>query len=156
AGPAGALPAPPRRGAVAHAHLRAGLGGPLRRRLQRPGGPRHGVAPQAGGPRPAADPHGARPRLCLRGPRGAPTMTLATRLCWFFLAALAAVLLGFSASLYTLAHAHLHRQAGERLRAALNTLVAAAEVEPGAVEWEPPGRRLDFGPGRAGGAVLWE
>ena len=77
-------------------------------------------------------------------------MSLASRLSWFFLAALALVLAGFSATLYALAHSHLHRQQSERLQAALNTLVAAAEIESGAVEWEPRQRLLDVSP------VLWE
>ena len=77
-------------------------------------------------------------------------MSLASRLSWFFLAALALVLAGFSATLYALAHSHLYRQQSERLHAALNTLVAAAEIESGAVEWEPRQRLLDVSP------VLWE
>jgi heavy metal sensor kinase len=69
-------------------------------------------------------------------------MTLPTRLSLFFLAALACVLVGFSLALYALAHSYLHRQADERLQAALNTLSAAAEVGPDGVEWEPHERRL--------------
>jgi heavy metal sensor kinase len=64
-------------------------------------------------------------------------MTLTTRLTLFFLGTLACVLVGFSVALYTLARHHLHGQAGERLAAALNMLVAACEVGPDGVEWEP-------------------
>ena len=69
-------------------------------------------------------------------------MTLTTRLSVFFLSALAVVLVGFSVSLYLLARGHLLRQADERCRAALDTLAAAAEVEPEGVEWDPHGRSL--------------
>jgi heavy metal sensor kinase len=79
-------------------------------------------------------------------------MTLATRLSLFFLAALAAVLVGFSVSLYSLVHAHLHRQAEERLQAALDVLAAAAEVESGGIEWEPHERFLSPG---AGETIAW-
>jgi signal transduction histidine kinase len=73
-------------------------------------------------------------------------MTLTGRVSLFFLGALAAVLVGFSAVLYALAHAHLHRQADERLEAVLNALAAAAEIMPGGVEWSPHDRALP--PGR--------
>src|SRR5439155_10069318 len=63
----------------------------------------------------------------------------------FFLATLAVVLVGFSTSLYFLARIHLHQQAEDRLEAILNTLVAAAEIGPDGVEWEPAGRHLDLG-----------
>ncbi len=46
-------------------------------------------------------------------------MTLTTRLSVFFLGTLAAVLLGFSTTLYLLAHTYLHRQIEDRLEAAL-------------------------------------
>ena len=79
-------------------------------------------------------------------------MTLTNRLTLVALAALAAVLAGFSAALYALASEHLHRQAEERLGAAVNVLVAAAEVKPDGVEWEPAERRLGLGPGTG---VVW-
>ena len=52
-------------------------------------------------------------------------MSLVSRLSGFFLASLAAVLVGFSATLYLLAADHLHRQVDERLESALGNLVAA-------------------------------
>jgi heavy metal sensor kinase len=83
-------------------------------------------------------------------------VSLTARLSAFFLAALAVVLAGFSVSLYLLAWAHLSRQVDDRLEAALDTLTAAVEREPGWLEWEPHQR--DLVPGRAGvlGQVRWE
>ena len=46
-------------------------------------------------------------------------MSLASRLCGFFVTALAVVLVGFSAAFYALAAEYLHRQVDERLDAAL-------------------------------------
>ncbi|MFL5342999.1 MAG: sensor histidine kinase [Gemmataceae bacterium] len=80
-------------------------------------------------------------------------MSLTTRLTAFALAALAVVLAGFSATLYGLAYAHLHRQDDERLAAALDTLAAACEVNSEGVEWEPTERRLHIGADAA--AVRW-
>ncbi len=79
-------------------------------------------------------------------------MSLADRISWFFLASLAVVLAGFSVALYALAAEHLGRQVDERLDAALATLAAAAEVNPGVVEWEPGERVLGLGrdPGAEG------
>jgi heavy metal sensor kinase len=82
-------------------------------------------------------------------------VTLTTRLSLFFLGALGVVLAGFSVGLYLLADAHLHRQVDERLEAALHTLVAAVEVRPDCVEWEPEQRSLSFGPGPLGDQVYW-
>jgi signal transduction histidine kinase len=73
----------------------------------------------------------------------------------FFLATLAWVLVGFSTVLYFLARGHLHQQAEERLEAALNTLVAAAEVGPDGVEWELAERHLKLGPVALGDQAVW-
>jgi signal transduction histidine kinase len=81
-------------------------------------------------------------------------VTLTTRLTAIALAALAVVLAGFSAALYLLARDHLYRQADDRVGAATDVLVAAAEVKPDGVEWEPAERRLGVGSG-AGGGVAW-
>jgi heavy metal sensor kinase len=83
------------------------------------------------------------------------TVTLTTRLSLFFLVTLAWVLVGFSTVLYFLARGHLHQQAEERLEAALNTLVAAAEVGQDGVEWEPAERHLRLGPAALGDQVVW-
>lgn len=64
-------------------------------------------------------------------------MSLASRIIAFFLVALAVVLLGFSATLYLLARSHLEGDLDERLVVALDTLSAAAEVEPDRIEWRP-------------------
>jgi heavy metal sensor kinase len=79
-------------------------------------------------------------------------VTLTTRLTVIALAALAVVLAGFSVALYAVASDHLYRRADERLGAAVNVLVAAAEVKPDGVEWEPAERRLGLG---SGDGIVW-
>ncbi|MBX9581862.1 MAG: HAMP domain-containing histidine kinase [Gemmataceae bacterium] len=69
-------------------------------------------------------------------------MSLATRLTGFFLLALAVVLAGFSGTLYVLARSHLYGQLTAHVTATIDTLVAAAEVEPDGLDWEPELRRL--------------
>jgi heavy metal sensor kinase len=64
-------------------------------------------------------------------------VSLTTRLTAFFLAALAAVLAGFSATLWLLAREYLHRQVDDRLEATIQTLVASIEFELAGLEWEP-------------------
>ena len=61
-------------------------------------------------------------------------MSLTQRLTAFFLTALGCVLLGFSLAVFLLARSTLHQQLEERLHAALNTLIASAEVEDGEIE----------------------
>ncbi len=82
-------------------------------------------------------------------------MTLTSRLSLFFLSMLGLVLTAFSGTLYVVAHRYLHRRADERLEAALDTLVAAAEIDARGVEWEPEERRLALGPQGGGEAVVW-
>ena len=72
-------------------------------------------------------------------------MSLTTRVSAFFLMALGLTLFGFSVLLYAMADHHLDRQLDERLEAALGTLEAAVDVEPGGLEWEPQERRLTLG-----------
>ncbi|QDV35824.1 sensor histidine kinase [Tautonia plasticadhaerens] len=72
-------------------------------------------------------------------------MSLATRLSAFLLAALGVVLLVFSCSIYVAARAYLDRQLDERLEAALDTLEASVDIEPGGLEWEPDERRITLG-----------
>lgn len=69
-------------------------------------------------------------------------MTLTNRLTLFFLTALAAVLIAFSVAIYGLARIHLFRQVDERATAALETLVAATELEPDGLEWDRKQRSL--------------
>ena len=82
-------------------------------------------------------------------------MTLTSRLSLFFLTALAAVLVTFSAVLYLLAHRHLHRQLDDRLAASAHTLASAAEVAPDGVEWEPHNRPLALASGAFGDQLHW-
>lgn len=72
-------------------------------------------------------------------------MSLANRVSLFFLSALGLVLTGFSVVLYLLADYHLHAQADRRLDTASQTLLAAVEVHPDNVEWEPLERRITMG-----------
>jgi signal transduction histidine kinase len=82
-------------------------------------------------------------------------MSLANRLSLFFLAALAVVLGGFSLLLYVLADRHLNAQTDHRLDAAMHTLVAAIEVHPGDVQWEPLERRVALGEDPSPDQVRW-
>jgi signal transduction histidine kinase len=83
-------------------------------------------------------------------------VTLTNRLSLFFLTTLAAVLAGFSITLYYLASAHLHHQASQRLETTLNTLAAAVDVGPEGLEWEPTARHLDLGAAGPGEQVVWQ
>ena len=82
-------------------------------------------------------------------------MTLATRLSAFFLAALAAVLVGFSTALFVSAWGYLNSQVDERLDAALAVLAAAVEISPAGVEWEPQERELPLGHDRGPDRLRW-
>jgi len=82
-------------------------------------------------------------------------MSLVSRLSGFFLGAQAVLLLGFSSTLYVLASDHLHRQINERLEAALATLVAAAEVGPEGIEWDPVERDLGLGRDTGADQIRW-
>ena len=70
-------------------------------------------------------------------------MSLAARVCGFFLATLALVLVGISVTLYLLLSVHLHRDLDERLGLALDSLASSVDVDPGRVEWNPA-RGLDL------------
>ena len=82
-------------------------------------------------------------------------MTLTTRLSLFFTVSLAVVLVGFSVGLEALAARALYRQADDRLQAALNTLVAAAEINSRGVEWEPGQRLLALQVNRHDEPIAW-
>lgn len=82
-------------------------------------------------------------------------MSITNRLSLFFLAALGLALAGFSLTLYLLADRHLHQQTDHRLDAAMQTLVAAIEVHPNDVEWEPLERRVTMGEDAALDQVRW-
>jgi signal transduction histidine kinase len=80
---------------------------------------------------------------------------LASRLSAFFLVVQALILAGFSAALCFLAAEHLSREVDEQLDAALVALVAAAEVEPGGINWEPKDRVLRLGRDSGAAHVRW-
>ncbi len=71
-------------------------------------------------------------------------MTLTNRLTLFYLVTLAVVLAAFAGSAYGLMRTILFRQLSERSTAMLDTLVAAAEIEPDGIDWEPEKRKLLF------------
>jgi signal transduction histidine kinase len=73
-------------------------------------------------------------------------VTLTNRLLLFVLALLACVLTGFSVTMYVLADRFLQEQAEDRLCAALDTLVAAAEIGSNGVRWDSDGRSISVGP----------
>jgi heavy metal sensor kinase len=82
-------------------------------------------------------------------------MTITTRLCAFFLAALALVLVGFCTALFLFSRSYLLRQVDERLEATLATLSAAAELKRDMVEWEPHERQLQIGQDAGTDEVRW-
>jgi signal transduction histidine kinase len=82
-------------------------------------------------------------------------MSLINRLSLYFLSALAVVLCGFSVILYALAYRHLNAQTDHRLDATLHTLVAAIEIHPNDVEWEPLERKVTLGDDPAPDQVRW-
>ncbi len=82
-------------------------------------------------------------------------MTLTDRLSATFLGALALVLVGFSTALYCVASVHLHRSIDERLDAALGTLAALVEDEPGGLDWERDGRQISTGQDTGHDQVRW-
>jgi two-component system, OmpR family, sensor kinase len=82
-------------------------------------------------------------------------MSLSNRLLAFFLIGLTCVLTGFSLVLFLLAREYLHQQLDVRLEAALNTLMAAAEIEEGGLEWDIHERRLQVGSALPDAAVEW-
>lgn len=82
-------------------------------------------------------------------------MSLTTRLSAVFLASLAVVLLGFSLVLFLLVRHHLSEQLDARLQSGMQTLVAAIEVHPNDVEWEPLERHVTLGESSGPDQVCW-
>src|SRR5262249_8878656 len=82
-------------------------------------------------------------------------MTLANRLSLFFVVALGLVLLVLTVALPVAAHFYLSRQTDAALTSGYNTLVAAIEVVPEGVEWEPAERNLVLECGPLGQEVSW-
>ena len=82
-------------------------------------------------------------------------MTLKDRLSAVFLGALALILVGFSTALYAMAAATLHQSAVDRIEAALATLTALIEDEPGGLDWEPDQRQFLLGQDKGQEEVRW-
>lgn len=82
-------------------------------------------------------------------------MTLTMRLSVFFLSMLAAVLVGFSATLYGLASTYLYRRIDNRLEAALDVLSATAEVAADGVKWESQERPVSLAAPEGEASVSW-
>lgn len=82
-------------------------------------------------------------------------MTLVSRVSTFFLTALAVILLGNSLLLYVVASRYLHERFEEQLESALQTLVAAVEVEDDDVKWEPSDHTVMIGMQRGGDEIRW-
>lgn len=82
-------------------------------------------------------------------------MTLVNRVSAFFLAALAICLAGYSLLSYVLIRDHLYGQFDDRLHHALNVLVAAIEVEPDGVKWQPSDHTITLGDERDADEVRW-
>ena len=72
-------------------------------------------------------------------------MSISNRLSLFFLSTLGFVLIAFSVTLYGLASWHLHSQLDPHLDSAMYVLIAAIEVHPEDVQWEPLERRITIG-----------
>jgi two-component system, OmpR family, sensor kinase len=83
------------------------------------------------------------------------TLRLGTRLTVYYVSSIAVILAGFSIALYVMAAKHLFRQVDERIDSALSTLVAAAEIGPHGVVWEPEERSLSFGRRSFEGRFVW-
>lgn len=83
-------------------------------------------------------------------------MTLASRLCLFFLGAIGVVLVGFSVTLYLLARNEFHHQVDARLQSALETLSTAAEVKLEGVQWEGHERPMTLGQEPGAEQVRWQ
>ena len=72
-------------------------------------------------------------------------MSITNRVSIFFLVAMAVVLVGFSTTMYVLAKWHLETQDDRHIESALNVLIAAIEIHPDDVQWEPLERKVTIG-----------
>ncbi|MCO8120930.1 HAMP domain-containing histidine kinase [Stieleria sp. TO1_6] len=82
-------------------------------------------------------------------------MKLTTRVSTFFLATLAVVLCTYSLVFYGVARRHIGTEFDYELRGALNSLVAAAEVEQTEVKWQPLEHSISFGTHDRSGEINW-
>jgi heavy metal sensor kinase len=81
-------------------------------------------------------------------------MTLAGRVSAFFLGWLGLSLIGFGVAVFVVVRADLYGRADDRLVSTLDTLVAAAEIDPLGIEWEPHQRVMPR-PGDTPDALSW-
>src|SRR5690554_3320849 len=82
-------------------------------------------------------------------------MKLVNRVSLFFLAALAIVLVVYSTIFYVVVRGRLVQQFDQHLNASLHALVAAVEVEPEEVKWQPLEHDIDLGNPDDIDAVQW-
>lgn len=82
-------------------------------------------------------------------------MKLVNRVSLFFLAALAIVLVVYSTIFYVVVRGRLVQQFDQQLNASLRALVAAVEVEPEEVKWQPLEHDIDTGNPDDIDAVQW-
>lgn len=82
-------------------------------------------------------------------------MTLVNRVSLFFLAALAICLAGYSLLSYVLIRGYLYSQFDRQLQNSLNVLVAAIEVEPDGVKWQPSDHTIMLGDEGDADEVRW-
>ncbi|MBJ7497823.1 MAG: HAMP domain-containing histidine kinase [Gemmataceae bacterium] len=82
-------------------------------------------------------------------------MTIVNRLSMLFLIWLGIILAGFSALVFGIEWYYLYRQADAQSIAAFHALVAAIEVHPTDVEWEPNERKIVLGQGSGFDQVRW-
>ena len=82
-------------------------------------------------------------------------MTIVNRLSMLFLIWLGIILAGFSALVFAIEWYYLYRQADAQSISAFHALVAAIEVHPTDVEWEPNERKIVLGHGSGFDQVRW-
>jgi signal transduction histidine kinase len=82
-------------------------------------------------------------------------MNLTARLSAFSLIGVFVILCGFSVTLFTLADHHLTRQIDSRIDSGMHAVVAAIEVHPNDVEWEPLERRITLGDDAGDDQIRW-
>lgn len=82
-------------------------------------------------------------------------MTIVNRLSMFFLIWLGIILAGFSAMVFGIEWYYLYRQADAQSISTFHALVAAIEVHPDDVEWEPNERKIVLGQGSGFDQVRW-
>ena len=82
-------------------------------------------------------------------------MKLVNRVSVFFLAALAVVLIVYSGGFYWFVRARLVHQFEQELRITLNSLVAAAEIEPEEVKWQPLEHTIALGAANGPDEIRW-